>query len=158
MYNFKRPIMAAFAKRDRGFSSQRFADRALGLYSGITDIDLSQFDLDKSLPHLTTNGESTSLAKFTQFGSEKTLRQCIREGGSGSSVEVTGAPEQVADKMTDIMNEVGGDGFLMKMPFHNINRRYILEVCEGLVPALQRRVAVRTEYTKSTLRETSREF
>jgi len=148
----------AFAKRDRGFSSQRFADRALGLYSGITDIDLSQFDLDKPLPHLTTNGESTSLAKFAQFGSGKTLRQCIREGGSGSSVEVTGTPEQVADKMIDIMNEVGGDGFLMKMPFHNINRRYILEVCEGLVPALQKRGAVRTEYTKSTLRETSREF
>jgi alkanesulfonate monooxygenase SsuD/methylene tetrahydromethanopterin reductase-like flavin-dependent oxidoreductase (luciferase family) len=86
------------------------------------------------------------------------LRQCIREGGSGSSVEVTGTPEQVADKMVEIMDEVGGDGFLMKMPFHHINRRYILEVCEGLVPALQKRGAVRTEYTTSTLRETSREF
>jgi hypothetical protein len=44
------------------------------------------------------------------------------------------------------------------MPFHQTNRRYILEVAEGLVPALQRRGAVRTEYTKPTLRETLREF
>lgn len=48
--------------------------------------------------------------------------------------------------------------FDIKHPYHNINRRYILEVTEGLVPALQRRGAVRTEYTKSTLRETLREF
>ena len=44
------------------------------------------------------------------------------------------------------------------MPFHHINRRYILEVTEGLVPALQKRGLVRTEYTASTLRETLREF
>jgi hypothetical protein len=53
---------------------------------------------------------------------------------------------------------VGGDGFLIKHPFHQISRRYINEVTEGLVPALQRRNLVRTEYTKPTLRETLREF
>lgn len=157
------PIMGeteedALAKEKREMTSQKHIDRALGLYSGITDIDLSQFDLDKPLPYLETNGESTSLAKFAQFGSGKTLRQCIIEGGSGTSVKAVGTPEQVAKKMIEVMNEVGGDGFLIKHPYHNINRRYILEVTEGLVPELQRRGAVRTEYTQPTLRETLLEF
>jgi FMN-dependent oxidoreductase (nitrilotriacetate monooxygenase family) len=148
----------AKAQNERGLSSQRFTDRALGLYSAITDIDLSKFDLDKPLPELTTNGESTSLAKFAQFGSGKSLRQLVREGGTGSCVECVGTPDQVADQMAEIMAEVGGDGFLIKHPFGHINRRYILEVTDGLVPALQRRGLVRTEYTKPTLRETIREF
>jgi FMN-dependent oxidoreductase (nitrilotriacetate monooxygenase family) len=148
----------AKAKDARGLASRRFQDRALLLYSAITDIDLSQFDLDKPLPELTTNGETTSLARFAQFGSGKTLRQVLMEGGKGGSIDMVGTPEQVADRMAAVMEEVGGDGFLFKHPFHSISRRYILEVTEGLVPALQRRGLVRTEYTKPTLLETLREF
>jgi hypothetical protein len=39
-----------------------------------------------------------------------------------------------------------------------VSRRYVLEVTEGLVPALQRRGAVRTEYRHQLLRDTLREF
>jgi long-chain alkane monooxygenase len=148
----------AKAKDARGLAARRFQERALSLYSALSDIDLSQFDLDKPLPELTTNGETTSLARFAQFGSGKTLRQVVMEGGKGTSVEAVGTPDQVADRMADVMEEVGGDGFLLKHPFNSINRRYILEVTEGLVPALQRRGLVRTEYTKPTLRETLCEF
>lgn len=142
-------------KYQRSVAQQRFIDRRLGLISGITDIDFSKFPMDKPLPEdLTTNGESSSLKRFAQFGSGKTLMQCIEEGAA----DVVGTPEQCAEKMGEIMNEVGGDGFLLRLPFHHINRRYILEVTEGLVPALQKRGLVRTEYTASTLRETLREF
>ena len=142
-------------KYARCVAQQRFIDRRLALISGITDIDFSQFPMDKPLPEdLTTNGESTSLKRFAQFGSGKTLRECIEDGAA----DVVGTPEQVADHMKEVMEEVGGDGFLIRLPFHHINRRFILEVTEGLVPALQRKGLVRTEYTKSTLRETLREF
>jgi FMN-dependent oxidoreductase (nitrilotriacetate monooxygenase family) len=148
----------AKAKNARGLAARRFQERALSLYSALSDIDLSQFDLDQPLPELTTNGETTSLARFAQFGSGKTLRQVVMEGGKSTSVEAVGTPDQVADLMAQAMEEVGGDGFLLKHPFNNINRRYILEVTEGLVPALQRRGLVRTEYTKPTLRQTLCEF
>ncbi len=148
----------AKAKDTRGLATRRFQERALSLYSALSDIDLSQFDLDKPLPELTTNGETTSLARFAQFGSGKTLRQVVMEGGKGTSVEAVGTPDQVAERMAEVMEEVGGDGFLLKHPFNNINRRYILEITEGLVPALQQRGLVRTEYTKPTLRETLCEF
>jgi FMN-dependent oxidoreductase (nitrilotriacetate monooxygenase family) len=145
----------AKAKYARNVAQQRFVDRRLALISGITDIDFSQFPMDKPLPEdLTTNGESTSLKRFAQFGSGKTLRQCVEEGAA----DVVGTPEQVADHMKQVMDEVGGDGFLIRLPFHHINRRFINEVTEGLVPALQKKGLVRTEYTKSTLRETLREF
>jgi FMN-dependent oxidoreductase (nitrilotriacetate monooxygenase family) len=144
---------------ERGMSQRQFAERRLSLMSGITDIDFSKFDMDKPLPEdLTTNGESSSLQRFAQLGSGKTLRQLIKEGGKSSSVEVVGTPDQVAAKMGEIMEEVGGDGFLLRNPFHHINRRYILEITDGLVPALQRLGLVRTEYTKPTLRETLMEF
>jgi long-chain alkane monooxygenase len=56
------------------------------------------------------------------------------------------------------MNYVGGDGFLISTPFQRTSRRFINEICEGLVPALQRRGLVREEYARPTLRETLREF
>jgi FMN-dependent oxidoreductase (nitrilotriacetate monooxygenase family) len=148
----------AKAKNERGVSSTRFVQRALALYSAFSDIDLSQFDLDKPLPRLTTNGGSGSLDKFAQWGSGKTLRQLAAEGGKGSCLDLVGTPDQVAASMGAAMDEVGGDGFLLQAPFRPISRRYIVEVTEGLVPALQRRGLVRNHYTTATLRETLREF
>ncbi|HEX9465404.1 MAG TPA: NtaA/DmoA family FMN-dependent monooxygenase [Alphaproteobacteria bacterium] len=146
---------SAKATFERGAAQPRFIERRLVMMSGITDIDFSKFDIDKPLPeNLTTNGESTSLKRFAQFGSGKPVRQLVKEG----TVDFVGTPDQVADHMAQVMEEVGGDGFLIRHPFHHINRRYILEVTEGLVPALQKRGLVRTEYTKPTLRDTLLEF
>jgi hypothetical protein len=60
--------------------------------------------------------------------------------------------------MGEAMEEVGGDGFLIKSPFRSNSRRYTTEITDGLVPALQRRGLVRTEYTRTFLRDTLREF
>ena len=130
----------------------------MALHSALSGIDLSQFDLDKPLPEMSTNGSIASLGGFAQFGSGKTLKQAIREGGKASCLDVVGTVDEVADQMEAAMEEVGGDGFLVRQPFFDINRRYILEIAEALVPALQRRGLVRTEYTAPTLRQTLREF
>jgi alkanesulfonate monooxygenase SsuD/methylene tetrahydromethanopterin reductase-like flavin-dependent oxidoreductase (luciferase family) len=75
-----------------------------------------------------------------------------------NELDLIGTPDEVADKMAAAMGFVGGDGFLISTPFQRTSRRYINEVCEGLVTALQRRGLVRETYTRSTLRETLREF
>ena len=156
------PVLAeteaeAHAANERAISSQRHIDQRLCHISVLTDIDFSQFELDKPLPKLTTNGESTMLEKFTQNGANKTLRELVRDASKGT-VDVIGTPEQVADKMISIIDEVGGDGFLLRQPYHLISRRAINAVTEGLVPILQRRGAVRTEYTQPTLRKQFLEF
>ena len=64
----------------------------------------------------------------------------------------------MADEMEWLMDEVGGDGFLITLHNQGVSRRHVIEVTDGLVPELQRRGLVRTEYTQQTLRETLREF
>jgi alkanesulfonate monooxygenase SsuD/methylene tetrahydromethanopterin reductase-like flavin-dependent oxidoreductase (luciferase family) len=148
----------AQAKHRRMITAPRYIEAALAATGTTTDIDFSTYDLDKPLPEkLTTNGEQGSLDKFQQWGSGKTLRQLASERFE-SGLNLIGTPDEVAERMAEAMAAIGGDGFLISTPFQRVTRRYINEVCEGLVPALQRRGLVRTEYTKSTLRETLREF
>jgi len=134
-----------------------FIEAAIAGIGQITDIDFSQYDLDKPLPKLTTNGESGALDKFQQWGSGKTLRQLASERYD-NGLDLIGTPDEVAARMGEAIDEIGGDGFLISTPLQRISRRYINEVCEGLVPALQRRGLMRTAYSRSTLRETLREF
>jgi long-chain alkane monooxygenase len=158
------PVLAetedeALAKHRRMSSDPRFLEQCLVLISSITDIDFKRYDLDKPLPErLITNGEQGSLDSFQQWGSGKTLRNLVIEasGGIVASIELVGTPATVAKKMEDAMEAVGGDGFLITTPVQSTNRRTIIEVCDGLVPELQRRGLVRTAYTGKTLKENLR--
>jgi FMN-dependent oxidoreductase (nitrilotriacetate monooxygenase family) len=148
-------------KQHRMVSAPHFISDILASIAAITEIDFAQFDLDQPLPeHLKTNGEQGSLDKFQQWGSGKTLRQLVVDGAGGlvSSVELIGTPDQVADRMGEVMAAVGGDGFLITTPVLRVSRRTIIEVADGLVPALQRRGLVRKAYGHETLRENLLEF
>jgi FMN-dependent oxidoreductase (nitrilotriacetate monooxygenase family) len=158
------PVLAetreeAEARFKRTYTSPTYIEKVLASIGAITDIDFTKFDLDAELPRLATNGEQGSLDAFAQWGSRKTLRQLAIDQVSRGLDGLVGTPDQVADRMGAVMQEVGGDGFLITRPFTTIiSRQYILEICEGLVPALQRRGLVRRAYTKDTLRETLLEF
>jgi alkanesulfonate monooxygenase SsuD/methylene tetrahydromethanopterin reductase-like flavin-dependent oxidoreductase (luciferase family) len=148
----------ARAKYRRLTTSDWFIQAVLAATGTTSDIDFSQFDLDKPLPgKLTTNGEQGSLDKFQQWGTGKTLRQLASERFE-SGLDLVGTPDEVAERLAAAAEAIGGDGFLISTPFQRLSRRYYTEICEGLVPALQRRGLTRTEYTKPTLRETLREF
>ncbi len=149
----------AVERKLRADSDPDFIMQALASISSVTDIDFSQFDLDKPLPPLKTNGERGSLDKFAQWGSGKTLRQLVLDaGGVSDSIELVGTPDQVAEKMGEAMEGVGGDGFLISAPYMRVSKQYITEICEGLIPALQRRGLVRSAYSSPHLRGTLREF
>jgi hypothetical protein len=62
----------------------------------------------------------------------------------------------VAALMGEVMEEVGGDGFLFSLP--NVNRRSLAEVEDGLVPALQDRGFVRAAYAHKQFRNNLLEF
>jgi FMN-dependent oxidoreductase (nitrilotriacetate monooxygenase family) len=148
-------------KQRRMVSAPHFVNDILGSISAITEIDFAQFDLDQPLPgYLKTNGEQGSLDKFQQWGSGKTLRELVVGGAGGlvSSVELVGTPDEVAERMGAVMAEVGGDGFLITTPVLRVSRRTIIEIADGLVPALQRRGLVRRAYAHETLRDNLLEF
>jgi FMN-dependent oxidoreductase (nitrilotriacetate monooxygenase family) len=151
----------AHDKHNRMLNSPSFIDDMLASISAITDIDFAKFALDDPLPErLVTNGEQGSLDKFQQYGSGKTLRQLVVDGAGGlvSSVELIGTPEQVAERMGEVMAEVGGDGFLITTPVLRVSRRYVVEIADGLIPALQRRGLTRTAYKHEKLRDHLLEF
>jgi FMN-dependent oxidoreductase (nitrilotriacetate monooxygenase family) len=140
----------------RMVAAPHFISDILASISAITEIDFARFDLDQPLPErLVTNGEQGSLDKFQQWGSGKTLRELVVGGVGGlvSSVELIGTPDQVAGRMAEVMDHVGGDGYLITTPVLRVSRRYLVEIADGLVPALQRRGLVRTAYAHPTLRE-----
>jgi FMN-dependent oxidoreductase (nitrilotriacetate monooxygenase family) len=148
----------AHAKNTRMHESDRYVEESLLIVSSITDIDLSQFPLDEPLPPgLKTNGEQTALDVFCQEGSGKTLRQLAQEG-INNSIEFVGTPDEVAVQMGEAMEEVGGDGFLLSPGALGISRKYLNEIADGLVPALQRRGLVRTSYTHDHLIDNLQDF
>lgn len=151
----------ARAKYERMLNSPHFIVDTLASLSAITEIDFAKYDLEKPLPEkLVTNGESGTLDKFQQWGSGKTLKELVVAGGGGlvSSVELVGTPDTVADRMGEVMEEVGGDGFLITTPVLRVSRRFITEVSDGLVPALQKRGLARTAYAHEKLRDNLLDF
>jgi long-chain alkane monooxygenase len=120
--------------------------------SRLTGIDFSKFDLDAPLPPLTTNGHQSSLAKWIG----KTPRSIARTGNSKQGIDFVGTSDHVAGMMQEIMEEVGGDGFLLFNA--TLDRRYVMEVCDGLVPELQRRGLTRTGYPHRCFRDNLMEF
>ena len=103
-------------------------------------------------PELPTNGHQSSLAKWIG----KTPRRSRCDDHARSGIDFTGTPDHVAGMMQEIMEEVGGDGFLLFNGY--FDRRYIMEVCDGLVPELQRRGLTRTAYAHKHFRDNLMEF
>ncbi len=142
---------------ERALQAARRIDVRLAGFAKITNIDFSTFDLDAPVGELTTNGHQQLLAEFLVKAGKRTLREAIVEYASaGTSVDLVGTVDQVADQMGEVSRETGCDGFLFTLP--NTNRRSIAEITDGLVPALQRRGLVRRAYRHEHLRDTLLEF
>ncbi|MCE0766862.1 NtaA/DmoA family FMN-dependent monooxygenase [Pseudonocardia kujensis] len=125
-------------------------------WSATMEIDFSRFDLDEPLPDdASTNGHQSTLSTFRKFAAGRTLREAFTAYRT-ESIEVVGSPATAADVLQEAMEFVGGDGFLIMGG--TTNRRYVHEITDGLVPELQRRGLVRTEYAGAHLRDHLREF
>jgi alkanesulfonate monooxygenase SsuD/methylene tetrahydromethanopterin reductase-like flavin-dependent oxidoreductase (luciferase family) len=75
---------------------------------------------------------------------------------TGLSVDLVGTPDQVAAQMGEVIEEVGGDGFMFSIP--KVSRRTMAEITDGLVPALRRRGLTRGAYAHRHLRDNPLEF
>ena len=144
----------AQAKKDR-MDAAFFAnpEPALAALCYISGLDFSTFDLDAPLPDLTGrhNGHQSVVENFVRAAEGKTLREALGATRDVStSVTLVGTPDSVAAQMGDVMDEVGGDGFLIALP---VTRKNITEVCDGLAPALRRRGLIRDSYEHDTFRE-----
>ncbi|QJP16570.1 NtaA/DmoA family FMN-dependent monooxygenase [Starkeya sp. ORNL1] len=143
----------------RRVSAEKNIEARLARFGWSTNLDLSGCDLDTPVSQLTltTNGHQSSLSQFLTRAGDKSLRQAIIDHVSvGYCVDVVGTPDSVASQMDEIMQEVGGDGFLLVLG--DVSRRSVATIMDGLVPVLQQRGLTRRAYEHAHLRDNLLEF
>ena len=118
---------------------------------GAIDPDTKVRDIDLSKQ----NGEYTSIAGLFEGREDETLREVVASSFQVKDMGLIGSPSTIADKMGEIMEEAGGDGFLFYLPTTRMN---LAMISDGLAPELRRRGLIREEYTGSTLKENLRAF
>ena len=137
-------------KRRIAFTREHIEDR-LASFGKTVNIDFNKFDLDKPLPDdVTTNGHVQLLEEYRKHAAGRTIRETMVTFNNALP-ELVGTPDAVAARMGEIMEEVGGDGFLISMP--NVTRLTLAEIEDGLVPALQDRGLVRKAYEHKHFRD-----
>ncbi len=132
--------------------NQNAIDRALAGLSADNNIDFSKFDLDQPLPDIATEGHLATLAKFSSGG--RTLREMAAariRSRTTESMQLVGTPASVGRRMAEVIEEVGGYGFLIHA--FPLTRRYVAEVLDGLVAELQRKGLTRTRYDHERFRD-----
>ena len=126
-------------------------EERLANFAKVINVDFTHFDLDEPLPDdVTTNGHQQILEDYRKFAAGRSIREAMATFNLGLP-ELVGTADSVAAQMAEIMEHVGGDGFLISMP--NVTRRTLAEIEDGLVPALQRRAVVRTAYEYTQFRD-----
>jgi FMN-dependent oxidoreductase (nitrilotriacetate monooxygenase family) len=140
-------------KQKRACLAKEHVLQRLAHLGKVTNIDFGKFDLDKPLPDdVTTNGHQQNLEQFRKMAAGRSIRKTMESFNAVDlSVELCGTCDSVAARMGEVMQEVGGDGFLFSMP--NVNRRTLAEIEDGLIPALQDRGLVRKAYEHKQFRD-----
>jgi FMN-dependent oxidoreductase (nitrilotriacetate monooxygenase family) len=121
----------------------------LAYMSFLSGVDFSKFDLDAPLPEVKTNASQSLTQNLTTGTGKPTLREMASDTRSGG-IDFVGTPDTVAAEMEDIIQYVGGDGFLITEP---LTRRTMAEITDGLAPALRRRGLLRSRYDHALFRE-----
>lgn len=126
---------------------------AMARYSGWTGLDMSQFDPDVPFKYVKTNAGQTIVDLFSKMDPDKewTPRDIADYIGiAGTGPTIIGSPATVADELTAWMDETGIDGYNLA---HAVKYQDISDFIELVVPELQRRGTMWSEYEGSTLRE-----
>ena len=150
------PILGATA--DEARAKQEAHNRlvplegGLAILSGHLDFDLSALPLDTVMAHRTEPALQRMQTRYrTVTGELLTLREVAqRHGQSVGLLQMVGTPIEVADQMEAFLDHVGGDGFMLT-PIYCPGA--IEEFVDQVVPELQRRGRVRTDYAGTTARD-----
>lgn len=122
----------------------------LALLSGWSGIDFSRFEPDQPVEYIETNAIRTLMQNFAQAGRKRTVRNVAKAVGiGGGGPVVVGAPEQVVDGLLEWV-AAGVDGFNLA---YMVTPGSFEDFVEGVVPVLQQRGLMQSEYAEGTLRE-----
>lgn len=126
---------------------------SLARWSALMHIDLSGVGLDEPLEYVDTDGIRGMVELFTRIDPTRTwtprqIADFVGVGGGGPVF--IGSPASVADQMESWVEIAGVDGFNIADPVPTAGLRDFVDL---VVPELQRRGRVWTDYEGATLRE-----
>ncbi|MBF4481136.1 FMN-dependent oxidoreductase, nitrilotriacetate monooxygenase family [Rhodococcus rhodochrous J3] len=130
-------------------ASEANIEANLAMLSFSSGIDFGKFDLDAPVPEIETNAARATTAHHLRNSEGRTLREIVSTRSTGA-FNFVGSVPTVADQMSEVAAEVGGDGFLVQAP---IIPRTVHRIADGLAPELRRRGLIRADYDYHTLRE-----
>jgi len=127
-------------------------DGAVAHLSGALDTDLSDQPLDAAMRPFQATRSQGVVDMYTRVaGRTLTLREmALRHGRSVGFPQLVGTPAQVADQLEDYYERAGGDGFMLTMAYAP---GALEEFVAMVVPELQRRGRMGTDYRGATLRD-----
>jgi long-chain alkane monooxygenase len=132
------------------------AEGGMAILSAHLDFDLSRLPPDALMVDRTEPELQRMKTRYRKAdGTPMTVREVgMRHGQSVSLPQFVGTARNVADQMEAFIDRVGGDGFMLS-PIYSPGaiERFVDEV----VPQLQRRGRMRTEYAGTTLRDILRQ-
>jgi FMN-dependent oxidoreductase (nitrilotriacetate monooxygenase family) len=125
-------------------------EKGMAAMSFLSGIDFGAIDPDAPIGEIKTNGMQTMLQTFAKHGPQATLREIMTHSADDGFNQMVGTPDMIASMMAEIVQEVGGDGFLIA---GHIKPKFVTEICDRLVPELQRRKLTRTGYDHAQFRD-----
>jgi FMN-dependent oxidoreductase (nitrilotriacetate monooxygenase family) len=144
---------AALQRKYNDYLENVSYEGAMALLSGWAGIDFSKYDLDKPVEYVETNAVRSLMQSFIRTDESKrawTVRDLMKRVGlGGGGPLVMGTPEQLADTFQNWIN-AGVDGFNLA---YMVTPGSFVEFIDGVVPILQKRGLMQTEYQEGTLRE-----
>ena len=145
-------VEAAQAKRARLDALVHY-DSGIGSLNGMLGTDVSGYDPDGPLPEIPeTEASKSGRARMIDLARRENLsiRQLAQRAGSYAGLAFVGTPSTVADGMEQWLDADACDGF--NLMFSDLPQG-LDDVCDRLVPELQRRGLFRRDYEGPTLRE-----
>jgi len=123
-------------------------------YTSGGTIDYANYDLDGPVPQEIGTGETTTSKAWLENSENLTLRE-LASGPFNYGMDFVGSFDTVAEQMGEAMEIAGGDGFLVYKP---MTRKDILDITDGLCPALRKRGLIRSSYPHKTFRDNLLDF
>ena len=140
----------ASVKAGRAELTQAAIDEQLQSISYLTNIDFATFDLDAPLPSFETNSNRGTLDNFVKSApAGSTLREVLAARAKADGLAVIGTPTQIADRLGELADGSGADGFLFTGQVHPA---HVHRTLDPLVPALRDAGLLQHELTATTLR------
>ncbi|WP_375404980.1 NtaA/DmoA family FMN-dependent monooxygenase [uncultured Amnibacterium sp.] len=140
----------ASVRAARAELTQAAIDEQLQSISYLTNVDFATFDLDEPLPSFETNSNRGTLDNFVRSAPEgSTLREVLAARAKADGLAIVGTPVQIADRLGELAEGSGADGFLFTGQVHPA---HVHRTLDPLVPVLHDAGLLQRELPATTLR------